>query len=60
MRRVLLVSASVLAVAVAGFVAWRAAREPAPPPVVSLDERPYEQTSDKEREDWMRKLGYVD
>ena len=44
----------------AGYFAWRAARQPESPPVVSLDERPYEQTSDKEREDWMRKLGYVD
>lgn len=51
---------SLAVVAVSGFFAWRASQPPPAPEAASLDERPYEQTTDKEREDWMRKLGYVD
>jgi len=48
-------------VAAGGVAAWRALHPPpAPAAETSLDQRPYDQTSDKEREDWMRKLGYTD
>lgn len=60
MRRiVLLVSLATLASA-GGVAAWRALQpEPEPEPV-PLDERSHEQLSEKEREDWMRSLGYID
>lgn len=61
MGRAVLVGVGVVLVAAGGVAAWRALHpQPAPPEETSLDQRPYEQTSDKEREDWMRKLGYTD
>lgn len=62
MRPVLLASVGVVTVGVGIGVAWRLLAPPAVPEETekSLDQRPYEETTDKEREDWMRKLGYVD
>lgn len=60
MRRPVLVAATFLLAAAGGYAAWRALQPPPPPPPPPLDERSYDQMTDKEREDWMRKLGYVD
>ncbi len=60
MRRMVLAGAAILAMAFAGVATWQALQPPPPPPVVPLDERTFEQMTEKEREDWMRTLGYVD
>ncbi|MSQ00862.1 MAG: hypothetical protein EXR71_03090 [Myxococcales bacterium] len=60
MRRMVLVGAGILAVAFGGVAAWRVLQPPPPPPVLPLDQRTFEQMTEKEREDWMRTLGYVD
>lgn len=59
MRRILLVTASLTALSGGGFAAWHFTR-PEPEPVVPLDERSFEEISQKEHEDWLRKLGYLD
>lgn len=60
MRRIVLVAATLLLASAGGYAAWRAMQPPPAPEPIPLDERSYEQMTDKEREDWMRKLGYVD
>jgi hypothetical protein len=58
-RRLVLASAGLVLVALGGAMAWRLSR-PAAEVVVPLDERSPEQISEKEHEDWLRKLGYTD
>lgn len=61
MARIVLIGVAAVLLTVGAVAAWRTLHPP-PEPVaeVPLDQRPYDQTTDKEREDWMRKLGYVD
>ncbi len=59
MRRILLASAGLVLLAAGGLAAWRL-NGVEPEPVVPLDERSFEQISEKEHEDWLRKLGYTD
>ncbi len=60
MRRIVVASAAFSVLVAGGVAAWRALQPPPPPPPLPLDERSYDQMTEKEREDWMRKLGYVD
>ncbi len=61
MQRAALAAAAVALLAGGGVAAWRALHPPPPSPAEKpLDQRAYGETTDKEREDWMRKLGYVD
>lgn len=59
MRRIVLVTVCLAALSGGGFAWWHFAR-PAPPEAVPLDERSFEEISQKEHEDWLRQLGYVD
>lgn len=60
MRTLLLTGLGLLVAGTAGYFFWRSSHEAPPAPSLSLDERPYDQTTTEEREGWMRKLGYVD
>jgi len=58
-RRILLVTGLLAALGGGGFAWWHFSR-PDPVEAVPLDERSFEEISQKEHEDWLRKLGYVD
>jgi hypothetical protein len=58
-RRILYTSAGLFILAAGGATAWHLTRSE-PEPDVPIDERTFDQISDKEHEDWLRKLGYTD